>query len=378
MCRDVSILANIAQSMPRITLSDRRVAAILFNCRSIRSLRNRKMSSVEEEYAYDVDRCSVQDKARLRAFRNKRSEWVGWLERDACHNIWSQLHLIMWNDAVYRCLNEARRFASEINPTASLSGMLGEFLDRGYLSTQILDICKLTDRSNEGPERGVISLRRLLDDIRNHRDLLTRENFVSYDGLPYDYAAVRQAYFDNLTPAQRGKVRWMATKGPDAWGISEIKHSAFDKLSGVAPDERTRTDLIHNDVFQTIENWFAVPILRKLRTHRNKFVGHAAGEISRQNAPLDRLGVSLDELAEAQRVVVRIATAIGSHILYDTALGGVVPTPQFNVFEYLEMPVIRAENMAEIADWWRSHRSGREEWLRERVDLITGRITPSA
>jgi hypothetical protein len=336
------------------------------------------MPSASQEYAYDVDQCSVGDKPRLMAFREKRSEWIGWLERDVYHSIWRQIHSIMWNDAVYRCLNEARRFASEESPTASLNGMFGEFIDRGYVATQVLDICKITERSDGNPERGVISLRRLLDDIRDHCDLLTRENFVSCDGLPYDYAAVREAYNDSMTPDELGEARWMDTKGPDAWGISEIKHSAFDKLSGVAADKRTPTDLIHNDVFQTIETWFEAPILRKLRTQRNKFVGHAADEFSRPNAPLDRLGVSLDEIAEAQRVVVRIATAIGSHILYDTALGGVVPTPQFNVFEYLDMPVIPAENMREIADWWGRHQSERDGWLRERVDLITGGITPSA
>jgi hypothetical protein len=112
------------------------------------------MPSADKEYAYDVDQCSVQDKARLTAFREKRSEWIDWIERDAYHSIWSQIHSIMWNDAVYRCSNEARRFASEENPTASLNGAFGEFIDRGYVATQVLDICKITDRSNDNPAKG--------------------------------------------------------------------------------------------------------------------------------------------------------------------------------------------------------------------------------
>ncbi len=282
----------------------------------------------------------------------------------------------MWNDAAYRSLNEARRFASKENPTAAVNGMFGEFIDRGYVSTQVLDICKITDRSNTDPKKGVISLPRLLDDIRNHRHLLTRENFVSYDGLPYDYAAVEQAYIDSLTPEERGKPRWVSTKGPDGWAPSQRIHSAFDEISGIAADKRTRTDLIHEDVFKTVESWFDAPILKKLRTHRNKFISHAADKLSRRVDSLDRFGLSLDEIAEAQRIVIRIATTIGSHILYDAALGGVVPIPQFNVFENLEMPVIPAANMEEIGDWWRRHESERENWLQERIDLITGQITP--
>jgi hypothetical protein len=207
----------------------------------------------EEEYEYDVDQCSVSDKALLTAFREKRSEWKGWLERDVHHNIWRQIHSIMWNDAVYRSLNEARRFASSEHPTASINGAFGEFIDQGYVSTQVLGLCKVTDKSNDDPRRGVISLRRLFDDIRNHRHLLTRENFVSYDGLPYDYAAVQDAYLNSLTPEEFGEARWVATKGPDAWFMSERMHSAFDKLSGIIAAERTRTDLIHENVFGTVE-----------------------------------------------------------------------------------------------------------------------------
>lgn len=203
------------------------------------------MRPAKKEYEYGVDQCSVGDKALLTKFRKKRSKWMDWLERDVHHNIWGQIHSLMWNDAAYRSLNEARRFASEENPTAAVNCMFGEFIDRGYVSTQVLDICKITDRSNNDPKKGVISLPRLLDDI-----------------------------------------------------------------------------------------------------------------------------------AEAQRIVIRIATTIGSHILYDTALGGVVPTAQFNVFENLEMPVIPAANMEEIGDWWHRHASERENWLQERIDLITGQITP--
>jgi hypothetical protein len=193
--------------------------------------------------------------------------------------------------------------------------------------------------------------------------------------LPYDYAAIQQAYIDGLTAEELGKARWMPTKGPDAWGISERVHRAFDRLSGVPRDERTRINLIDEGVFKTLNGWFDAPILKKLRTHRNKFIGHAADQTSRGIEPLDRLGLSLDEIAEAQRVVIRIASAIGSHILYDTALAGVVPTPQFNVFEHLELQVVPAANMEEIGDWWHRHEREREDWLRERVDLITGEIT---
>jgi hypothetical protein len=66
---------------------------------------------------------------------------------------------------------------------------------------------------------------------------------------------------------------------------------------------------------------------------------------------------------EAQRTIIKIATAIGSHVLHGSALGGIVPAPQFDVFESLDMPVIPAGNMHEMGEWWHQHEADREDWL---------------
>jgi len=330
------------------------------------------MSPTKQAYKYDVAQCSVLDTPLLTEFRAKRTEWIGWLEDDPDHSIWGQIHRIMWNDAVFRALNEARRFGSNDRPTASLNGMLGEFLDRGYVATQVLDICRITDQRED-----VVSLRRLVNDLAKHRHLISRENFVAYDGLPYDYATVQQAYLMSLTPDQIGKVGWVSTEGPDAWGTSERMHIAFDKLSGVTAGERTRKDLIHENVFATLNQWLDAPVLKKLRIYRNKYLGHAADATSRKDAPLSKLGFSLNEFAEAQRVIIRVATAIGSNILYETALGSVVPIPQMDVYKHLELPVLPAAKKSEMGNWWQKHSREREEWLRERFDLITGDIKQS-
>ncbi len=39
------------------------------------------MRPAKKEYEYGVDQCSVGDKALLTEFREKRSEWMDWLER---------------------------------------------------------------------------------------------------------------------------------------------------------------------------------------------------------------------------------------------------------------------------------------------------------
>jgi hypothetical protein len=77
------------------------------------------------------------------------------------------------------------------------------------------------------------------------------------------YASVQRSYFDSLTADEFGQGRGLSIKGPGAWGVSERMHMAFDKLSGVSADERMRTDLIHDNVFRTVQDWFDAPILKK-------------------------------------------------------------------------------------------------------------------
>ena len=57
----------------------------------------------------------------------------------------------------------------------------------------------------DGPKER-LSLRSLIKDLNRNAALFTRENYVCYDGSPYDYAAVREARFidDVEKRAQRG------------------------------------------------------------------------------------------------------------------------------------------------------------------------------
>ena len=61
---------------------------------------------------------------------------------------------------------------------------------------QVLAIRRLTDTT-----KNVLSLSKLLQDIRSHRQLLTRENYVAFDGLPYHYEVVEMNISGHAAPA---------------------------------------------------------------------------------------------------------------------------------------------------------------------------------
>ena len=150
------------------------------------------MQQTDNGYKYKIDECDVSDKKSLEKFREKRAEWVKWFGVDDENTIANQIYSMMWGDAAYRSLVEACRFSSEDNPTAHENEMLAGLLYDGYLANQMLSITKLIDKDSR-----VISLGRLFDEIKESRYLFTRENFVSHDGLPYDYAKVQEAEFGN-------------------------------------------------------------------------------------------------------------------------------------------------------------------------------------
>ena len=99
-----------------------------------------------------------------------------------------------------------------------------------------------------------ISLRRLVKDLKRHRALFTRENYVCYDGTPYDYEAVLKARLIKNS-GNWGQVEWVGPRGgPQDDALSESLHIQFDKLAGVDPTKRSREDRLPSRLSQPSRN----------------------------------------------------------------------------------------------------------------------------
>ncbi len=161
--------------------------------------------SKTKDYRYDLDECFVENKRSLEAFRSKRLEWKSWLDDDEHHAIWPTLLGMVFRDVSFASIAELARS----NPSGPLTtSLIAEAIIHGHVAQQILAIRRLTDANRQN-----ISLRRLLIDVKNNSHLLTRENLICFDGLPYDYQAVIDAEFRTQKP---GVAYWVATEGPIA------------------------------------------------------------------------------------------------------------------------------------------------------------------
>ena len=319
--------------------------------------------SVRHVHCYALDQCDVRPGKRdaLTLYREKRQAWVHLLDGDPEHSIHLQIGGMMWADAAYRAMNEARRFSTEQNPTAAIAPMLAELLDHGYVASMILAIGKLTDAQQRKADRGVISLRAILGDIRQNRDLLTRELYVCHGGLPYDPDASEERYYRRNPPVP-GQPRWVPTDGPDAFRVAERAHASFDALAGVSKSARKPDDMIRNEVFDNLDALLNCPDIKHCNGLRNKFVAHAATATSRATANVAGFEITLDQIASAQRSLIVANHKIRRDILWDGA-GNPVPTPQFDQFSHLDRTFVQTENVHELHRWWNRHAADRAAWL---------------
>ena len=140
-----------------------------------------------DDYAYPIAQCDVTTgkRAALQSYRDKRRLWLSWIDTDEHHAIWRALSSMVWTDVSLRALTH---FAFNDENNGLNNSLLAEALLDGHVATQVLAIRRLMDDGNSD----IISLRRLVKDLRRNFALLTRENYVCFDGLPYDYEAVRQ------------------------------------------------------------------------------------------------------------------------------------------------------------------------------------------
>lgn len=178
------------------------------------------------------------------------------LNGDPEHSIFRQISSMLWYDAAFQMARDSWKISRDAGYKSSAQNpALSSFLSLGFITTQTLSIRRLMDKENSDAKKQVVSLNRLWNNISQDRHLLTREHYVAHDGLPYDPTPNRSAFIEYPRGSGIPGVRTGAvpTTGPLAWSTSRLAHASFDKLSRVAADQRSRKDLIHEDVFSKID-----------------------------------------------------------------------------------------------------------------------------
>lgn len=321
-------------------------------------------------FHYPIDMCDVSDKASLEAFRDKLQQWSELFERDPDASLAGQFADMMWFDIAWRTANEARQFADDDGTRGSTAPLIAMMLDRGYLAGQVIAITRLLEKAPANqPKKAVISLPRIVDEMRAARELITRENFVCRDALPYDYEALQAAELERLSAemaANPNKARRvsLSLSGPEGFDQARMEHELFDQLSGVAPENRARGDLIGEAFFDRLDELLARPPLPEIKALRNKSIAHAADAFSRAQAKGLRSGLTIHDLDRAHYLLFAVFQTL-SVVLFGLWRASPVPVPQHNMFEHLTEPYLAEKRLEAMRSFWDRHIGEREGWMQD-------------
>jgi hypothetical protein len=309
-----------------------------------------------DEYAYTLAQCDVttEKHAALQSYRDKRRLWLSWVSTDEHHAIWTALSSMVWTDVAFKSLTN---FAVGDEANALNNHLLAEALLDGHVATQVLAIRRLVDKGSTN-----ISLRRLINDLRSKFGLFTRENYVCFDGLPYDYEAVRhERFMKNAGNWGRGGI-WVPTEGPQGDATSELAHRQFDKLAGIDPAKRTREDRLPASLLTTIEKWLNDSGADDLAKWSHAYLAHAGGPEARKR--IADLMVTANKITDAIKALARVTEAISAWLLCaDGRSNALMPVAQFNPFEKLDKPIMQAGGEDAAYKLWHQLSDERNSYL---------------
>jgi hypothetical protein len=317
------------------------------------------------DYQFSLEQCDVPKvrRAVLSQYRTFRRKCLEYLRGDSSTSVMNQVYHLAWQTAVFRTLNEARR----LEPNRMVNGAMWELLTEGYANIMTLGIRRLVD---DDPRTD--SVWNVIVQIERRPELLRREHFVCFDGLPYDYARVLRARV-NAGDFGEGKVRYVPTAGPEAWGMSQLMHEAFDALAGY-PERRRRLDIVDSEILRKLKKKLADASVQAVKTMADRVVAHA--ERVEEDDPLPT--ITYETIDTALRHIVGAASFLSSHFLYDTAFGSVVPVPQFNVLEALDQPWVTPDNLPALHEHWHQISAAMGEWADGGADILPPRPSKDA
>ena len=209
------------------------------------------------------------------------------------------------------------------NPQSGLHNpLLTEALLSGYFATQVLAIRRLMDNAN----KDVISLPRLLKDIHRNLKLFTRENVVGFDGLPYDYAAVQQRVM--LQHLGKAAAHFgLHGLRPDACFPAQMAHQKFDRLIGVRPEDRSRSDRLPKRIINELVRWLDKSGADEIVKWSHTLLAHAAGPNSPNRSAIAAAAPTADKITLCIRAFVQVAEAVTNTILGHSGRGMLVTGP---------------------------------------------------
>lgn len=243
------------------------------------------------------------------------------------------------NDSIYRTFNEGLRLARIYDTQRQLPNSLVEYIHDAHVRYVTIALRKLYDKKKEGSS-SVNSIRTISEQISNNAHLVTRLNYLTYDGTPYE-----------LSRGLDFRVR-MTVNG---------RHAQFDQLCGLRSGARRKpNDRLHQNIVESLINH---AVLRKdLKDFANKFVVHAAAKNNRPDEKKTFGNVTFNRIQSQYKNAIWAIQLIGK--ILDEAILTKVPVPTFDMLTNWEHGLFTPNIKRKLRRYWDS----RMNWWSRQYD----------
>jgi len=296
----------------------------------------------------------------VKDLRDKFKEWKEILLGKDRHSIRNQILEMIWDSAVFQCINESRKYAAKDNKgNIKQNVMIHHFINQSFFKTQLLSIRKLIDkdfnRVQQNKPYTVYSLYNLIEDMKKNNALLTRKNILAAHNLPYDYKKAEARLWRKVGNTHR------VVFGDPKISFSQNIHKQIDSMVGTTANKRSPADLIPDTIFRQFED--KLTSIEALCKYVDKFVAHSATPDSRKKIQAGKIKITLSKIFNAHEIICKTADSIGSKLLFYSC-GNFLTTPQFDQFEYLDEPIASKETVEKLREFWEEYRKETEQWYK--------------
>lgn len=256
---------------------------------------------------------------------------------DSENGIQKTIESLAWNDSIYRTFNEGLRLAKSKARRKRIPKSLVDYLHRAHLSYVVITLRKLYDDKQEGA-RSVNSLRTVTQEILDNIHLFSRENYLTYDGTPYE---------------ANDSLDWRTN------AVIQGRHRQFDLLAnmtvGTVRRPKDRADrAIAQELHEKSE------LRTEIDSFANKFLAHSAASRNRPNEKLTFANLSLLRIQAQYRNVIWSAQQIGKY-LCDAVLTEIA-TPQFDVLADWENGLFDERMKRRLNEYWNRRMNWWRKW----------------
>lgn len=297
---------------------------------------------------------------RLKA---KRAEWKKCLSCDDRNGILPQIYSMVWEAACFRVVGEARRFAPTTpKGSMALPAVLHHLLDVCFFRAQLIAVRRQVDNAGLGGKRGVYSLMSLLQDMRNHRNLMTRWNLLEAEGLIYDCDfesphGIEDRLYQNSTP---DATDWHKQDLRSKAEPSRRRHRDIDSLCGVSADGRSPENIVLDSVLRGLQAALLEPT-KRLSVYVDKFLAHAATPESRADSSEEDLTILVAELWAAHTAICRVTQTVSTLLLNDAHLL-FLAFERGDEFIHFDQPLVRSEDIPRLRATWAKYEEETQNW----------------